>query len=280
MIRRWLIAVSVAGLSTACQAAPSEREFSEDMLARLRVSEPQAELRIKADEPLVIQQVEDGKWDKAFINLHRVYQYCLSAIPADCEASKREFAGKIGIKPPPPKPETLRLIVRGNDYVAYVREMFGPSGKLLEPRQIGDDLYAILAFDAPDTIAVATTDMLKDLNLTLDAAWFLAMRQTKAVLPPLPDGKKLSRVAMAYQDKEYLGSLLADPEGWRRVASDAGPNMFVTVVSDQFVFVGMMPDGPELDSFKQSVAEDCLQQQRCTSEHVYRFRDGRWTIAK
>ena len=66
---------------------------------------------------------------------------------------------------------------------------------------------------------------------------------------------------------------------WRGIAAEAGPDLFVTAVSDHFVFVGSMPDGARLEAFKQTVREDCAAQQRCVSPNIYCFRDGRWMIA-
>lgn len=266
--------------STACQALPSERGFAEDMLARLIKVSPERHLRIKLDEPLVIQSVQAGQADESVINLHRIFGFCLNNPPADCEALKNEFVSKINVRSPDPALNELRVIVRDTQYFEYIRSTFAESGVTIPNRQIGDDLFAIMAFDSPQTIAVANEEMLTKLGLTTDVAWQTAMRQTAAVLPALPDGKKLKSGAVAFQEYEYLASLLADLGKWERIARDAGPDMFVTAVSDGFVFVGIMPDGPRLEDFRKTVVEDCNAQPRCVSPNIYRFRSGRWIIAQ
>ena len=44
--------------------------------------------------------------------------------------------------------------------------------------------------------------------------------------------------------------------------------------------VGPMPDGPSLEAFRETVDEDCRAQPRCVSPNIYRFRGGRWVIAR
>lgn len=92
----------------------------------------------------------------------------------------------------------------------------------------------------------------------------------------MPTAVQLRKSAMAYEDAPYLGSLVIDTNAWAKVAAAIGPDVFMTVVSDQFVFFGQMPDGAGLESFKKTVADDCAARQRCISPHLYRFRDGQW----
>ena len=102
---------------------------------------------------------------------------------------------------------------------------------------------------------------------------------TYAHLPKLPITNLLEKDAVAFEAKEYLGSLLTQREKWAVWSKAVGPEMFVTVVSDQFVFVGKLPNGPKLDQFAKTVADDCSHQQRCISPHIYRFSDGQWVVA-
>ncbi|MCB2087673.1 MAG: hypothetical protein R3E18_10170 [Sphingomonadaceae bacterium] len=267
--------------ASACSAQPSqsESEFAREMIPRLQAAMPGAEMAPDPEEVLTIRIAKWNDFDDAQINLHRIYGYCLNATPTDCETVKQEFVEKIAYRPPPPEAKDLRVIVRDAQYWDYIRETFAEKGGLPFHRQIGDDLYAILAFDSPETIALAQPDQLAEMGLDEDAAWTRATSQTKAVLPQLPDGKSLSRQAVAYENEEYLASLLVDLDSWEIIARNAGPDLFVTAVSDQFVFVGIMGSGPGLDKFRQTVAEDCKASPRCVSPNIYRFRNGRWVIA-
>ena len=84
---------------------------------------------------------------------------------------------------------------------------------------------------------------------------------------------------VVYELPEYAASLLARPDQWRALAEAVGPDLFVTAVSDQFVFVGMLPPGENLEGFRQTVRDDCASQERCISPNLYRWRDGRWIVA-
>jgi hypothetical protein len=276
---RWFVVASALAFASPVLTADGEREFGQTMLERLRSAKSDTELRIDRDDPLAIQIKVDGEWGNGVINTHRLYGFCQTASSEECHAAIEEFADSISIPPSEPAPADLRVIVRGTSYLDYLLRS-GPDAEH-QPlyRPIGEDLFAIVAFDGPRTIALAMRPQLRDLGITDDAAWQLATAQTRAVLPPLPSGAGLADQPVAFEEFEYLASLLADTEAWRGVAAEAGPDLFVTAVSDYFVFTGVLPDGSDLERFKQTVREDCAAQQRCISPNVYRFREGRWVIA-
>jgi hypothetical protein len=276
---RYVLGTLAFLIATSACAAESEREFAQGMLEKLQAAVPDGEFRIASDDPLAIEMKQDGKWGDAVINTHRIYGYCRNATAEDCEAAALEFAASINARPPEPKVTDLRLIVRDQEYMDYLLRA-GPDEEN-QPvfRSIGEGLVAIVAFDSPQTIALAMRPKLSELGIEEDEAWRVASAQTKAVLPELPPAARFAEGAIAFQDYEFLPSLMADTEAWRAISAEAGPNLFATAVSDYFVFVGVMPDGPELNRFKQTVREDCEAQQRCISPNVYRFRDGRWVIA-
>ncbi len=277
---RYLMAGLTLVLAAPANAAGSEREFGLQMLERLRTAMPDGEFGISPDDPLAIEAKRPDVWDEATINTHRIFGYCRTASADDCDAAAAEFVANISVRPPEPAASDLRVIVRDKAYVDYLLASQPAEDRRPVYRQIGDDLFAIIAFDGPNTIALALRSQLREIGMDDAAAWQLAMAQTKAVLPDLPSGASLAHNAIAFEEYEFLPSLLADTDAWRAIAQDAGPDMFATAVSDYFVFVGILPDGPDLERFKQTVSEDCAAQQRCVSPNVYRFRDGRWVIAE
>ena len=278
MIRCVIGSLALFVATSAC-AAESEREFAQGMLEKLQAAVPDGEFRIASDDPLAIEMKHDGVWDDAVINTHRIYGYCRNASAEDCRAAADEFAASINIRPPEPKASDLRVIVRDKEYIDYLMQAGPDEDHQPVFRPIGEDLVAIVAFDSPQTIALAMRPKLREFGLEDDEAWRVASAQTKAVLPELPPAARFAEGAVAFQEYEFLPSLLADTEVWGAISAEAGPNLFATAVSDYFVLIGTMPDGPELDRFKQTVIEDCEAQQRCISPNVYRFRNGRWVIA-
>lgn len=280
-MRKYLSAVVLPVLAwpAACFAAPTPDQFAADMLARFQAAEPDGDFSVSADEPLVIKASEGNGGEPAQINLHRIYGYCLNASAEDCEATKAEFAQKTLSGAPDVKSGALRIIVRDKAYLDYALGVWSDGKPHVLYRHLGADLYALLAFDGPDSIGLTTVDQLKSLGLREEAAWPLAMQQTKAVLPEIPSDILAKHQAVAFEEHELLGSLLADLEIWKGISATAGPDLFVTVTSDGFVFAAFMPDGPDLTKFSKTVREDCDMAPRCISPHIYRFRAGKWEIA-
>jgi hypothetical protein len=282
---KFIIAAMVAlAAAPVWSAEPlDQRAFAADMVQRLQEKLPGAVLTPQPEDPLAIT-VEGGGWDDAQFNLHRIFGYCAQSTAEDCKAAKAEFAQKMTKRPAKATPANLRFVVRDAQYLAYIRQLQAEKGrsgqKIAIAEAIGEDLFAVLAADSPDQIAVVGDKLLKELALSEDKAWEFARKQTAAVLPPMPTAAQLSKSAVALEGEEYLASLVADLPAWGRLAEAVGPDLFVTLVSDQFVFVGTMPDGPGLIEFRKAVAEDCAAQQRCISPNVYRFRDGRWVISR
>jgi hypothetical protein len=274
-----LVAAAALILTPGCaEATQSDTDFGVEMRKRLAEHMAGASISANPADPLSAT-VKGGEWDEATVNFHRIHSYCQSASAEDCEALKKEFIEKITKKPPAVSKASLRLIVRDAQYVGHVQAT-EKLDKLAHFEQIGEDLFVLLASDSPDAIALVSDKGLTELGLSRDEAWRIAASQTRALLPALPTAAQLKSNAVAYQDDELLGSLLIDRAAWAELAKAIGPDLFVTVVSDQFVFVATMPDGPRLDAFKKSVAEDCSGQTRCISPNIYRFRDGRWVVSR
>ena len=266
-------------LAGCAPALADEARFRADMIEQFRKTYPEVEFA-PGEENLQVT-AKGGAWDGGVINLHRIFLFCQNAKAEDCNAVRGEFVDMIAEKPPALTAQSLRIIVRDQNYIDYVKQLEATSGERMAVRRpIGEDLFAILASDAANTIAMVGDKGLAELGMAEAAAWEAGWRQTQAILPAIPEPEKFRGQAMAFESEEYLASLTADLETWKKVAAVAGPDMMKTVVSDQFVFVGPMEDGPNLVRFRQSVEEDCRAQPRCVSPSIYRFRDGRWVVAR
>lgn len=262
-------------------AAVEVDTFAAEMLTRLRAAMPDRTMEVDPHDPLAITIAASGAEDELTVNLHRVHDYCLRASAADAEAAKRDYVESISTAIEPLTAATLRIVVRNADYAASVAQIAqeGPATRLLRTR-IGEDLYAFVASDTPTAVALVPVEKLASLGLTPAAAWALAYRQTKAGLPPIPAAADVGERPIAYDGHDNLGGLLAQRAQWRRLADAIGPDLFMTIVTDDVLFVGRLPDGPDLDAFKVAAREDGDAQPRGISPHVYRFRDGRWMIAR
>lgn len=269
---------SLALVAANCQAQPQdEATFAAEMLELVKTRFPDVEVTPLSD-PLSITVKAPGQ-EEMTVNFHRIFGFCRNASAADCATTRDELLAKILRMPPAVTPEALRLAVRDRQYVEYIRTLETKKAMAIT-RQIGEDLFAVLVADSPETVQVVPPDQLATLGMTQEQAWSRAWEQTRKTLPPLPEASKLRNQAFAYQDQEYVASLLIDLAAWAPIAETAGPDLFVTVVADNFVFVGLGADGPKLERFRQSVREDCASQPRCVSPNLYRFRDGLWRIAQ
>lgn len=258
--------------------ANGQRAFAIGMIARLAAVHPEATFRLSAGDPLMLE-VNPGQWNSTQLFLHRVYAFCQTATAAACEDGKSRFIRTVLGPRPEPRRENLRVIVRG---AAYIDFALAKARKEQQPwffvRKIGDDLYAALALDGPTAIGLASAADLRAMKLKPDQAWALARSQTRARLPALPDPAALLSEAVTFEGGEYMGSVLADTAGWQAIRDAIGPDLFVTITSDQFVMASLMGEGPGLDEFAKAVEQDCKAAERCISPHVYRFESGMWVI--
>lgn len=274
-----LLAIT-AGVPALAQTGPEARAFAADALPKIRAAFPDAEVKQEPGEPLQINITRKGESEPAMLNLHRVFGYCQNVAEDECEAELTGLIGMLAKVPKPPEGEAanLRVIVRDAEYWNYVL------GTKLDPlpphRQIGEDLYAILAFDSPEAIALAPANRIAELGLSPENAWLFATRQTARVIPGMPDTGPRIEGLVVFQGEEYTGSMMAYPEQWAAIAEATGPDLAVIANSDQFVVAAVVPDGTELEKYRGLAKDQCKLAPRCISPHVYRWREGRWVIAR
>lgn len=276
--------MSLLGLAVALligSAAPTDpAAFGTEMLQRLKQDYPAHRFQ-PADDPLSILRDKGSKEEEGTLNLHNVYAYCGSASSSECETSKAEWLRRVMLPPQIVTRESLRLMVRSADYVAFAND---PSGTraggppVVFSRQIGDDLRLLVASDAPDTIQSVGPKQAAALGMSEAEVWAVAEKNMQAILPALPDASAIRKKATAFEGVPYGSAMLARSDYWRKVAEESGGELFVTVVSDDFLLVGTLPDR-SVTAFAPSVANDCAKAPRCISPHLYRFRGGQWRIA-
>lgn len=272
--------MALAWISPAAAKDQSPAEFSKEIRAELRKLHPDWNMQVDPDEPLklVVKNKGEEEWT---IFLYRIYDYCRQVPKPDCALAKDQFVKKSDVRHGKITAKSLRIVVRNSDYAEQIEEFTRKRGKRMGYyRQIGDDLYIFIVSDAPDTIAYVGEENLEEMGLREEDAWDLAIVQTRSITNAPPSPEALERGMQVYEGAEYVGSMIGEPDGWRNLAKEVGPDLFVTVVDDQLVVVGVLPDGPQLDKIAAAAREDCRVSQRCISPHVYRWRKGRWVIAQ
>lgn len=275
-----VLLLGLGAVPIAAQDGPAERAFATAAVPRIEQAFPGARVTMEPGDPLQINVTRKGEKEPAVINLHRVFGFCQAASEADCTqelARLIDVLAKAG-EGAAPAVTQLRIIVRDGQYMDHVKA--AQPGSIPLNRQIGEDLYAILAFDRPETIALALARDIADLGLSQDNAWSFASRQTARIIPREPTPIEGAEGLTIFRGEEYTGSMMAYPDRWASLAEANGPNLAVIANSDQFVVVAIVPDGPELARFRDLAASQCKLAARCISPNVYRWREGRWVIAR
>jgi hypothetical protein len=274
------LAALLAAVPASAQDGPDERAFAQAALPQIRAAFPGAEFAMEPGEPLQINITRSGEREPTVINLHRVFGFCGNAPEAECDGELARLIAVLAKAPQAAEPEAarLRIIVRDAQYWNYVLGAMKDFVPL--HRQIGEDLYAIIAFDSAESIAIAPPKDIAGLGLSDENAFLFAIRQTEKIIPGLPeDGPRIEGLTV-FQGEEYTGAMMAYPERWEALAAANGPDLAVIVNSDQFVVAAVVPDGPELERYRALAEDQCKLASRCISPNVYRWREGRWVIAR
>ncbi len=214
-----VLALLALGAASPAFAASRPRDFRAQMMARFAKAMPGATLIADPDNSLTIFYKRAGEGEGAF-HLDVLAGYCRTASATDCAAAKADYVRKMSALRPQPTPASLRLVVRDRAYLDHVDAYGAQSPERGDPakyRPIGGDLYAVLAADGEETIALIGDVALRKLGLSVDQAWALAEVQTRALLPPLPSPAKLRQSAAIFQGQAYLASMLIDLPAWGTV---------------------------------------------------------------
>ncbi len=277
-----LLGSGTISLPLAAQDDPAERTFAEQALPEIVAAVPDAEVSMEPGDPLQINIKRANEAGSDTINLHRLRAFCQTITREECAAERTHLIEVITTTPSRAEPVAadLRIIVRDAEYWGYAERALGKSGTLPIHRRIGDDLYAIIAIDSTQTIQTANSENISNLGLTETEAWTQAARQTEAIIPSLPENQAIGDGLFAFQGEEYTGTMLAFPDRWTALAAVNGPDLAVIVPSDQIVAAAVIPDGEDLDGFRQFAQEQCDLAPRCISSNVYRWREGQWVISR
>lgn len=272
------VAALMLALPVAATAAPTEMDFTQDMLARIHKRAPDVKLEIS--EPLTVD-VLDGPQAQSHFNFDRVLAYCQKNDAAACEVQKDDFASRIArtlvTKYSDLTPVMLRVVVRNEKYARQMSAALG-SGKdgplVIAPVAAGVDL--MLAADYPDTTRMVNEGDLKSLGMTREEAIALGTKQVIAALPPLPDSKALaSRVSMI-AGEDYGASYLLAVDPWRERARGVTGILWLAIPADERVIMGVAHDEGELAKLKPVVANDFATAPRGISPYIYRWTSKGW----
>jgi hypothetical protein len=265
-------------LSSPATARSTEAEFTHQIADRLRAALPGHAVETTS-EPMQLRIVATP--EPFTVNFGRVFNYCQTAAAQDCAASIDRFiAGTSESVLHPPSPITraqLRLLVRNVEYCDAISQ--GDSGPLRGPilRPFVPGLCTLLMADLPTTMHSVSEEQLRPLNLTPEAAWALAERQTLAQLPRPEQLEGLHDAFAALTGYDYMTSLLLNTEGWRAAAAAQG-ELVVAVPDSSSMIVVRRANIADLARFRALVREQMNAAERGVSPNLYHWTAAGWAL--
>ncbi|ANU07101.1 hypothetical protein [Paraurantiacibacter namhicola] len=271
------LALAASAALYAPAAAQDEGTFAARMMPYVEAQKPDGwTLRLDpADPAVIIYRTPETDVD-GFVNLHRVQALCERSSERECDAISADFARKIFEAPKEFTRDDLRVIVRDQAYIDYIDAELPPEFEKPPMRRVGDDLYAILAFDGDETISLVRPSQLPGLSLSEDEAWDLGFAQSVEGKPAIPAMK--STGTLGGEEIYYLTALVYDLPRWGALAEASGADFYMAIPSQFEIDFGTASDA-QLPAIAAATAQKCDEAMRCISPNVYRFREGRWVIA-
>ena len=131
--------------------------------------------------------------------------------------------------------------------------------------------------DFPTSMRSVTEAQLRNLGLTTDAGWALALRQTLADLPRPDQLEGLQDNIVVVTDYDYVTSLLLNTEGWRAAAAVAG-ELVVALPASNTLIVARRANLTDMNSFRASVRQQMETAERGVSPNIYHWTAGGWAL--
>jgi len=214
----------------------------------------------------------------------RVDQFCATN-PADaCENERATFVRNTvaGLSEDYERlnRDQLRVIVRGDDYVAgYRAQLAQGKNSALITHPVAPGITAVLAADFPTTTRMVNSGDLDKLGLTDETAVALGEKQTLADLPAPPGLADIQGKPIALSGYDYGASLMLLPERWHDLADASKGTLFIAVPSDGQVVVGVATPA-DLPALRTLIADLYNQSSRGISTQIYRWSPRGWVVAE
>lgn len=165
-----------AGLAFA-QALLSPQQFRDAAIARLRTTEPTAEITPRDQLGITVDIPGDPDRQDIQINFDNAYaiyredpsqlDFVLNRWVSLVSADRNEIFQRSRLV------AVIRPISQVESYNAYLRQGSGPPLQVIS-RPFAGDLHEVLVFDSAEAVAYATADKLDELGITVADAWTLS----------------------------------------------------------------------------------------------------------
>jgi hypothetical protein len=183
VLNRLALLFALFVLATPALAQTTEADFTRAMAERFRAALPNRAVEIPA--PLQLRISNEG--DPAEVNVGRLFNYCASSTPAECDSALDHFVAAMaeGLETldAPITREQLRVAVRPTEYCDSLRPSAGSAAPATLVRPFGSDLCSVLMADYPTRMRGVIDEDLRALGLEPEAAWRSPSARPSPIFP-------------------------------------------------------------------------------------------------
>lgn len=275
-----VIAMSGAGFSATCAAQiPLDPvEFSAVVAQALREKVDPA-IAVSTPAPLVLQVEVAGQ--SVSLPFDAVHARCI-ALSGFCRDSVRLYVAAaietLAGAPANPSATQLRVLLR---HRLFVEQLGRGNGSSRPPPPVAKpftgDLWMVLALAGKHVQWLVPHVMLERLGLDPSAAFELALKNTRAALPPLSHVvRPLGSSGFSHVYGDSVASRLLLAEDWRAVAARKPGELVAMVPDTDNVIFGVVQSLSELNAFKDLATEPTRLTGHPRTATIYRWRNEAW----
>ena len=245
------IGICFTAAAARAQAPADEAAFTKEMAARFAQALPESRVEVKG--PLTLGLSGAGLSAQFQINLNRVWDFCVRNRDACAAAMAQHVAVTAASLRDVPDVDvaSLRMVVRPAGYVAAIKQQsVGQAGAQPIAAPYAGDLWLMLVTDTPNSLRAVTVRDLQKLNMNIEQAVELALRNVEALLPPLSKVvRPLPANGVGRIEGDYYESsrLLVHEDSWTELARSFKGRLLVAVPDPHVVLYadGKVPKSRE-----------------------------------
>jgi hypothetical protein len=237
-----IAAAICADPSVSADELPKDVDGFTQAMAR-RFADALPGFSVKVTGPLTLDAAKGADLGHQ-LNLDAAWSYC-GREPQGCEAYAADFLAHMSaiVAAPVPKIEraALRAVVRSQGYVDTLQRMAAKQPEIRGVvRPIADGLWLVCVVDMPDGVQPLQWKELRELGLTEDEAFALALKQLAASLKPLKDDTQVfNDTGLTYATGDfYEASRMALHDDWKPLSDAYGGHLVVGVPSTDVLIYG------------------------------------------
>jgi hypothetical protein len=285
---RWALAwILTFPLVALAQSVPIEAgAFTSYMAERLKTlahEDTEIHVQVTIMRPLALKLTsQSGMSVEA--NLTDLQAHCV-ALNGRCGEAAEQLAQSaiqaFGESARPVQRDMLRALVRPAAWVSELSEIHKQRGiaPLLAKPYVGE-LWIVVGLNRNALIGLATTETLSKLSLDENAAFELALKNTReAKLPVLNRAVPLrgTRFEMVSEDNYESSRFLMHGE-WAEVARVRGGDLIVSVPASNTIIFGAVRNPAQIDDLRAVAVQEARKAPRAVSVQLFRWRANGWEL--